>query len=204
MWELARRSLCPVLSTNRPPLPCRTFTGIIRIMSWRGHQMETFSVLLALCAGNSPVPDKFPTHRPVTRSFDVFFEVCLNKRLSKQSRGWWFETLSRPLWRHCNVKNSTGVTRAHQHPSKYIIDDPSYLKDIMDNINYGWYFHIDIWHFGLCVVFPDSHKQATNCITTRNCNGKSQWLLEDIWKTIAPNLSTVYFIYTCSVINDEH
>ena len=41
--------------------------------------------------------------RPVTRSFDVFFDLRLNKRLSKQSWSWWFETLSRPLWRHRNV-----------------------------------------------------------------------------------------------------
>ena len=40
--------------------------------------------------------------RPVTRSFDIFFDLCLNKRLSKQSQGWWFETQSRSLWRHCN------------------------------------------------------------------------------------------------------
>ena len=40
---------------------------------------------------------------PVTRSFGVFFDLCLNKRLSKHSRGWWFETLSHPLWRHRNV-----------------------------------------------------------------------------------------------------
>ena len=39
----------------------------------------------------------------MTRSFDVFFELRLNKRLSKQSLGWWFETLSRPLWRHCSA-----------------------------------------------------------------------------------------------------
>ena len=58
--------------------------------------------LLAICAGNSPVPGEFPAQRPVTRSFDVFFDLCLNKRLRKQSWGGWFETLSRPLWRQCN------------------------------------------------------------------------------------------------------
>ena len=62
--------------------------------------METFSALLDICAGNSPVPGEFPTQRPVTQSFNVFFDLRLNKRLSKQSWGWWFETLSRPLWRH--------------------------------------------------------------------------------------------------------
>ena len=36
------------------------------------------------------------------RSFDVFFDLRLNKRLSKQWWGWWFETLSRPWWRHRN------------------------------------------------------------------------------------------------------
>ena len=67
------------------------------------HQMETFSVLLAICAGNSPVTGEFPTQRPVTRSFHVFFDLHLNQQLSKQSWGWWFEMSSHPLWRHCNV-----------------------------------------------------------------------------------------------------
>ena len=64
--------------------------------------METFSVLLALCAGNSPVPGEFPAQRPVTRSFDVFFDLRPNKPLSKQWWGWWFEMPLSPLWRHCN------------------------------------------------------------------------------------------------------
>ena len=67
--------------------------------------MEAFSPLLAICAGNSPVTGEFPTQRSVTRSFGVFFDLRLNKRLNKQSWGWWLETLSRPLWRRCN-KNS--------------------------------------------------------------------------------------------------
>ena len=49
-------------------------------------------------------PGEFPAQRPVTQSFDVFFDLCLNKRLSKQSWGWRCETLSRPLWRHRNVQ----------------------------------------------------------------------------------------------------
>ena len=60
------------------------------------------SASLAICAGNSPVPGEFPTQRPVTRSFDVYFDLRPNKRLSKQSWGWWFETLSCSLWRHRN------------------------------------------------------------------------------------------------------
>ena len=76
--------------------------------SWWRHQMETFSALLAICAGNSPVPGEFSAQRPVTRRFDVFFYLRLNKRLSKkQSWGWWIETLSHPLWRHRNVPIGT-------------------------------------------------------------------------------------------------
>ena len=71
--------------------------------SWWRHQMETFSALLAFCAGNSPVTGEFSSQRPVTRSFDVTLICALNKRLSKQQRYWWFETPSRSLWRHCNV-----------------------------------------------------------------------------------------------------
>ena len=71
--------------------------------SWWRHQMETFSALLAICAGNSPVNGEFSAQRPVTRSFDVLFDLRLNKWLSKQSRGWWFETPSRPLWSYSNV-----------------------------------------------------------------------------------------------------
>ena len=83
--------------------PSRELTRMVFLSaSWR-HQMDKFSALLAICAGNSPVPGEFPAQRPVTRSFNVFFDLRLNKRLSKQSWGWWFEMLSRPLWRHRNV-----------------------------------------------------------------------------------------------------
>ena len=68
--------------------------------AWLRHQMETFSPLLAICAGNSLVSGEFLAQRPVTRSFDVFFDLCPNKRLSKQTWGWWYETPSGPLWRH--------------------------------------------------------------------------------------------------------
>ena len=70
--------------------------------------MEIFSVILALCAGNSPGTGEFPAQRPVTRISDGFFDLRLDKRFSKQSRGWWFETPSDSSWRHCNdsIQNS--------------------------------------------------------------------------------------------------
>ena len=78
---------------------------------WWRHQMEAFSALLAICAGNSPVTGEFPAQRQVTRSFDVFFHLHLNERLSKQSWGWWFETPSRPLWRHSNATTNKCALR---------------------------------------------------------------------------------------------
>ena len=80
-----------------------THTYAERLTWWR-HQMETFSALLAICAGNSPVTVEFPTQRPLTRSFDIFFDLRQNKLLSKQWWGFWFETPSLPLWRHWSVK----------------------------------------------------------------------------------------------------
>ena len=70
--------------------------------TWWCHQMETFSALLALCEGNSPVTGEFPSQRPVTQSSHIFFDLRLNKQLSKQSWVWWFEMPSHSLWRHCN------------------------------------------------------------------------------------------------------
>ena len=66
-------------------------------------KIEKFSALLALCAGNSPVSGEFPAQRPVTQSFDVFFDLRLNKKLGKQLWDWWYETPSSSLWRPCNV-----------------------------------------------------------------------------------------------------
>ena len=88
--------ISPLMPMHQDPLL------VAPVFTWWRHQMETFSALLALCAGNSPITGEFPSQRPVTRSFDVFFDLCLYKRLSKQFRGWWFETPSGSLWRHCN------------------------------------------------------------------------------------------------------
>ena len=60
---------------------------------WR-HQLKTFSALLDLCEGN-----------PVTESFDVFLDLLMSKRMSKQWRRRWFETSSRSSWLHCNVRS---------------------------------------------------------------------------------------------------
>ena len=71
-------------------------------VAWWRHRMETFSTLLAFCAGNSPVTGEFSAQRPVMRSFDVFFDLSLNQLLSQQWRRRWFEMPSLSLWCHCN------------------------------------------------------------------------------------------------------
>ena len=63
---------------------------------------KPFPALLAIRAGNSPVTGEFHAQRLVTRSVDASCDLHMNERLSKQPWGWWFETPSRPLWRHSN------------------------------------------------------------------------------------------------------
>ena len=62
--------------------------------TWWHKKMETFSALLAICAVNSPGTKG--------SAADIFFDLRPNKRLSIQLLGWWFETASCSLWRHCN------------------------------------------------------------------------------------------------------
>ena len=95
-WLLRHTKCHELIGPGRCGWNSKSFTA------WWRHQMERFSALLAICAGNLPVPSEFPTQRPVTRSFDVYFDLRHSKWLSKQSWGWWFETPSSPLWRHRN------------------------------------------------------------------------------------------------------
>ena len=98
-WDLWIRLIVLI-----PPMALTCISGApFNTVPWWRHQMETFSALLAICAGNSLVTGEFPAQRAVTLSFDDFFDLRLNNRLSKQWRGWRFETLSRPLWRHYNA-----------------------------------------------------------------------------------------------------
>ena len=109
------------LYTNYRLASCNTFnecdmiycliSDVIMVMSSNGN----ISALLAFCAGISPVTGEFPAQRQVTRSFGVFFNLRLNKRLNKQSWVRWFETSSCPLWRRCNVCSSRLVPNHFLH-----------------------------------------------------------------------------------------
>ena len=79
-----------------------------------------FRVTGPLC-GEFTGPGELPTQRAVTRSFDVFFDLSLNKRLSKQPRGWWFDTPSWSLWRQFNVSSDRlPLTYTHLHGAVFL------------------------------------------------------------------------------------
>ena len=102
------------LKTPSTPLLPKSLFRVTPSSTLLSHCDERIPIMMTSSNGNifrvtGPLsgeftgPGEFPTQRPVTRSFDVFFDLRLNKRLSKQPRGWWFETQSWSLWRHCNV-----------------------------------------------------------------------------------------------------
>ena len=81
---------------------CDGLCAVFIIFMMTSSNGNIFRVTSPLCREFTG-PGEFPTQRPVTRSFGVFFDLRLNKRLSKQPWGWRFETPSWSLWRQCNV-----------------------------------------------------------------------------------------------------
>ena len=92
-----------------------------------------FRVTGPLC-GEFTGTGEFPTQRPVTRSYDVFFDPRLNKRLSKQTWGWWFETLSSSLWRQCN--DILGASRTSHVLSYGHIDNVNVMSSLWKHKNF--------------------------------------------------------------------
>ena len=99
----------PYLQTNSVLLGCCDEFILNMMTSSNGN---IFRVTGPLCIQS---PGEFPTQRPVTRSFDVYFDLRLNKRLSKQPWGWSFETLSWSLWRQCNETILAVVGRVYSN-----------------------------------------------------------------------------------------
>ena len=124
--------------------------------SWWRHQRETFFPYLALCEGNSSVTGEFPSQRLVMQSFDVFLNLCLNKRLSKPWRRRWFETPSHSLWHHCNDNGGTlqqvmSIVKRNNSPRTQISrksdQAPSkpYRKEIVCKRCILYEYHIHFW-----------------------------------------------------------
>ena len=103
------------------------------LFSWWRHQMEAFFALLAFCAVNSPVTGEFPAQRPVTRSFNVFFDLRLNQQMRKQWRGLWFETTSRSLWCHFNDNNSVISGRGDQFNVVFVSENQATTNSTFDS-----------------------------------------------------------------------
>ena len=138
------------------------------LFPWWRHQIKIFSALLALCAGNSPVTGEFPAERPVTRGFYVFFVLRLDKRLSKQWWGWWYETVSRPLWRHSNVQiHPCGVS-----PIMITSWHGNNFRHLWGEFAGRWWIPLIIGRYGGRLMF------STTCCTTSLV---SCWWLEILW-----------------------
>ena len=84
-----------------------------------------FCVAGPWCEGNSPITGEFPSQRPVTLSYEVFFDLRMNKRLNKPSRRPWFETPSRSLCRHCNADNIIQKKNIERHTTHTIVSWPN-------------------------------------------------------------------------------
>ena len=146
--------------------------------------METFSALLAICAGNSPVTGEFLAQRPVTRSFDVFFDLRLNERLSKQWRGWWFETPLCPLWRHSN--DIREMPTLNMKIVVWAILDWTYDK---------WWVRLPLHLFGLM------HN-------TESCNGNAFRITSSLWgfplhRSSNSELVNLPFVSLSELLNKE-
>ena len=119
-----------------------------------------FRVTGPLC-GEFTGPGEFPTQRPVTQSFGVFFDLRLNKRLSKQPWGWWFETPSWSLWRHRNgkktyrwlsprlwslqcVSNRVAHIFAHDTTTVWLLF--IWIHDIYISWSWMWFISTYIWY----------------------------------------------------------
>ena len=136
--------------------------------------METFSALLAICAGNSPASGEFPVQRPVMRSFDVFFDLRLNKRLSKISWDWWFETLSCPLWRQCN-----GVGKLSVSAQRPVMQTP--IK-----------FHNDLIVLSLSLMALRFHKISSDIKLDSKLHHEGQAL--SVWNDVIISCWCVYLL----------
>ena len=97
----------PIDETSRDtkPLsePIISQGSILLCLPWLRHQMKTFPLYWPLCEGYPTVTGGFPSQRPVSWSLDIFFDLCLNKRLSKQSRRRSLEKPSRSFKCRCKV-----------------------------------------------------------------------------------------------------
>ena len=164
MWNLSG-AMCLSLLTRRGESKYAFHDDVIK---WN-HFLRYWS----FCAGNSPVTGEFPSQRPVSRSFDVFFDLRLDKRLCKQSRRRWFVTPSHSLWRRCNVTlQCVSLCSCSQN-----IHVPSLL---FDKLTVDDLFQIEP------VLWPwlTTHARSWDELTARWVTSRNIWFANAEWKTI--------------------
>ena len=153
-------SIIPVFATSRPhctsPHPVGLYSIVLRLTNPTTHddviKWKHFCIAGPLCG---EFTGEFPSQRPVTWSFYVFFDLRLNKRLSKQSGRRYFETLSRPLWRHS---------------SAYWSDDPLILQPIRPTAH---------WSFVSLVLRPIGPMCHWPCFLEIFCH-RSHWSYDSL------------------------
>ena len=107
---MVRDVICPVILEVPGDFSASCGGGLGCEVSYGGHHQRKVKANMIMSSngnifrisGHLCRNSLVPAQKPVTWSFDVFFDLCLNKQLSKQSWGWWFETPSHSSW-HCNV-----------------------------------------------------------------------------------------------------
>ena len=122
---------------------------------WWRHQMETFSALLAICAGNSAASGEFPVQRPVTRSFDVFFALrWINGWVNNREAG----DLRRYRAHYDGIIMRYGQRAMKEHLAKNVL-----FKIKLFNINK----YISIWL--LCLIHMFKFDSYENHLWTIRC-----------------------------------
>ena len=160
----------------------------------------------------------FPAQKPVTRSFDIFFDLRLNKWLRKQSWGWWFEMPSRPLWLHYDVIVMVIVGGG---TTLYLHKHANVSLDIYDYENvFGTWFrmHFDIWFSGITRQFNGKLNTwgagiitvigqiLTHTVVIKAYNRITlEWIsnMRYMWLTVQhiTSFSTTYYIYMISGVH---
>ena len=151
--------------------------GDFRISWWR-HQMEAFAALLDLFEGNPPVTGGLPLQRPMTQSLDVFFDLPLNKRLSKQSRRRWFSDImmassngsirvTGPLWGESTSHRWIPLTKANDAELWYFLwstpeqmVEQTIAGDLIRQLCSLWR-HYNTWFGSVCYCMKSSLNTAS-------------------------------------------
>ena len=168
--------------------------------SWWHHQMETFSVLLAICVGNSPVTGEFPAQRPVTRNFGIFFDMRL-------INGWVNTGEAGDLWRHrahCDV--TAMFHQKHQYnqnkqnktkPTVQIIYEIYYINELVQERHNSCALAMELHFFLHQPMDILKSKQLLTKLVTSGCHLWTRLQLYAIWKVLQERHICVFLSSVC-------